>query len=170
MARSCSRTREARRSTARACGASVASFVLSLDDGREVDTLAVGQEGAVAGIVNQDRLPAYSRIIVQRGGKFVTLEATKLEAAKQRSLAMRGLFARYADGLIAQLLQSIACNAAHSIEQRTARWIAAAIERTGEDILPMNGPAVLPEGGRFLPKPYSPTQLAATLREITADR
>jgi CheY-like chemotaxis protein len=31
-------------------------------------------------------------------------------------------------------------------------------------------PAVLPEGGRFLPKPYSPTQLAATLREITADR
>jgi hypothetical protein len=119
------------------CGASVASFVLSLDDGREVDTLVVGQEGAVAGIVNQGRLPAYSRINVQRGGKFVTLEATKLEAAKQRSSAMRGLFARYADGLIAQLLQSIACNAAHSIEQRTARWIAAAIERTGEDILPM---------------------------------
>jgi CRP-like cAMP-binding protein len=119
------------------CGASVASFVLSLDDGREVDTLVVGQEGAVAGIVNQSRLPAYSRITVQRGGKFVTLEATKLEAAKQRSSAMRGLFARYADGLIAQLLQSIACNAAHSIEQRTARWIAAGVERTGEDILPM---------------------------------
>ena len=96
----------------------------------------MGQEGAVAGIVNQGRLPAYSRIIVQRGGKFVTLEATKLEAAKQRSVAMRGLFARYADGLIAQLLQSIACNAAHSIEQRTARWIAAAIDRTGEVYCP----------------------------------
>jgi Crp-like helix-turn-helix domain len=119
------------------CGASLASFVLSLDDGREVDTLVVGQEGAVAGIVNHRRLPAYSRITVQRGGKFVTPESTKLEAAKQRSAAMRGLFARYTDGLIAQLLQSIACNAAHSIEQRTARWIAAAIERTGEDILPM---------------------------------
>ena len=119
------------------CGASVASFVLSLEDGREVDTLVVGQEGAVAGIVNQGRLPAYSRITVWRGGKFVTLEATKLEAAKQRSSAMRELFARYADGLIAQLLQSIACNAAHSIEQRTARWIAVAIERTGQDTLPM---------------------------------
>ncbi|MGC2027431.1 response regulator [Bradyrhizobium sp.] len=28
------------------------------------------------------------------------------------------------------------------------------------------GPDELPEGGRFLPKPYSPTQLAATLREL----
>ena len=26
----------------------------------------------------------------------------------------------------------------------------------------------LPEGGRFLPKPYDPTQLTATLRELTA--
>jgi len=25
----------------------------------------------------------------------------------------------------------------------------------------------LPEGGRFLPKPYDPTQLTATLRELT---
>jgi hypothetical protein len=30
-------------------------------------SVVVGQEGAVAGIVNQSRLPAYSRITVQRG-------------------------------------------------------------------------------------------------------
>jgi CheY-like chemotaxis protein len=30
-------------------------------------------------------------------------------------------------------------------------------------------PDDLPQGGRFLPKPYSSTQLAATLRELTAD-
>ena len=27
----------------------------------------------------------------------------------------------------------------------------------------------LPEGGRFLPKPYDPTQLTATLQELTVD-
>ena len=27
----------------------------------------------------------------------------------------------------------------------------------------------LPEGGRFLPKPYGPTQLTATLQELTVD-
>jgi len=30
-------------------------------------------------------------------------------------------------------------------------------------------PGDLPEGGRFLPKPYNPTQLTATLRELTVD-
>ncbi len=41
----------------------------------------------------------------------------------------------YADCLMAQVFQSVACNAAHSIEQRTAKWLLAAAERTGaEDI------------------------------------
>ena len=30
-------------------------------------------------------------------------------------------------------------------------------------------PNDLPKGGRFLPKPYDPTQLAATLRELTVN-
>jgi CheY-like chemotaxis protein len=30
-------------------------------------------------------------------------------------------------------------------------------------------PDDLPEGGRFLPKPYNPTQLMATLQELTVD-
>ena len=30
-------------------------------------------------------------------------------------------------------------------------------------------PDDLPKGGRFLPKPYDPTQLAATLRELTVN-
>ena len=31
-------------------------------------------------------------------------------------------------------------------------------------------PGDLPEGGRFLPKPYNPSQLTATLQELTVDR
>ena len=31
-------------------------------------------------------------------------------------------------------------------------------------------PGDLPEGGRVLPKPYNPTQLTATLRELAVDR
>jgi hypothetical protein len=30
-------------------------------------------------------------------------------------------------------------------------------------------PADLPEGGRFIPKPYNPVQLAETLQDLTAD-
>jgi CRP-like cAMP-binding protein len=47
------------------------------------------------------------------------------------------LFARYADCLLAQILQSTACNATHSIEQRAAKWIIAAAERTQREPVPL---------------------------------
>src|SRR5260370_26398298 len=40
--------------------------------------------------------------------------------------------------MLAQILQSTACNAIHSIEQRTAKWIISAMERTdGDNIVPL---------------------------------
>ena len=46
---------------------------------------------------------------------------------------MRNIFARYADCMLAQIFQATACNAIHSIEQRTAKWIISAMERTDGD-------------------------------------
>ena len=40
--------------------------------------------------------------------------------------------------MLAQIFQSTACNAIHSIEQRTAKWIISAMERTdGDDVVPL---------------------------------
>jgi CRP-like cAMP-binding protein len=38
---------------------------------------------------------------------------------------------------MAQVFQSVACNAAHSIEQRTAKWLISAIDRTSDARLPL---------------------------------
>ena len=120
------------------CGPSLASFMVPSEDGRDVETILVGREGAVGGIVSQGYLPAYSRIMVKFGGPFVRLQVRKLEAAKLKSATLRNVFARYADCLLAQIFQATACNAIHSIEQRTAKWIISAMERTnGEDVVPL---------------------------------
>jgi hypothetical protein len=120
------------------CGPSLASFLVPNEDGRDVETILVGREGAVGGIVSQGHLPAYTRIMVKFGGPFARLPIGKLEAAKTRSATLRNVFARYADCLLAQILQSTACNAIHSIEQRTAKWIISAMERTdGDNIVPL---------------------------------
>jgi hypothetical protein len=120
------------------CGPSLASFLVPSEDGRDVETILVGREGAVGGIVSQGHLPAYTRIMVKFGGPFARLPIGKLEAAKTRSATLRNVFARYADCLLAQILQSTACNAIHSIEQRTAKWILSAMERTnGDNIVPL---------------------------------
>jgi hypothetical protein len=120
------------------CGPSLATFLVSNEDGRDVETVLVGREGAVGGIVSEGSLPAYTRISVKFGGPFARIHVGKLEAAKQRSTSLRNIFARYADCLLAQIFQSTACNAVHSIEQRTAKWILAAMERTdGDDSVPL---------------------------------
>jgi hypothetical protein len=120
------------------CGASLASYLVANEDGRDVETVLVGREGAVGGIVSLGYLPAYTRITVKFGGPFVHLPVNKLDAAKTTSASLRNVFARYADCLLAQMFQSTACNAIHSIEQRTAKWIISAMERTeGANIVPL---------------------------------
>ncbi|MCS0494994.1 Crp/Fnr family transcriptional regulator [Ancylobacter mangrovi] len=115
------------------CGPTLISFMVVLDEGRPVEITPVGREGAVGGIVSQGRLPAYARAVVQIGGPILRLDTVELERAKSASSSLRNLFARYADCLLAQVFQSVACNAAHSIEQRTAKWLVAALDRTGGD-------------------------------------
>ncbi|MBK5961186.1 Crp/Fnr family transcriptional regulator [Rhodoplanes elegans] len=119
------------------CGPSLVSYLVGSEDGRDVETILVGREGAVGGIVSFGHLPAYCRIVVKYGGPFVRLRVTQLEAAKAQSPTLRYLFARYADCLLAQVFQSTACNAIHSIEQRAAKWILSAMDRTGDHVVPL---------------------------------
>ena len=119
------------------CGASIVSFLVVLEDGQAVETALVGREGAVGGIVSQGHLPAYARAQVQFGGRFLRMRSADLEQAKMRSLTLRHLFARYADCVMAQIFQAVACNAAHTIEQRTARWLKSAMDRTGDHEVPL---------------------------------
>jgi Crp-like helix-turn-helix domain len=120
------------------CGPSLVSYMVANEDGRDVETILVGREGAVGGIVSQGYLPAYTRIVVKFGGSFVRLPIGKLETAKLNSPSIRNIFARYADCMLAQIFQSTACNAIHSIEQRTAKWIISAMERAqGESVVPL---------------------------------
>lgn len=112
--------------------ATLVSFMVMLQEGRGVETVMVGREGAIGGIVSHGQIPAYCRSIVLFPGKMLTIETAKLEEIKMERLHIRHFFARYSDCLLAQIFQSVACNAAHSIEQRTAKWLLATIDRTGE--------------------------------------
>jgi CRP-like cAMP-binding protein len=119
------------------CGSSLIAFMVMMRDGRDIETALVGREGAAGGIVSNGRLPAFSRAVVLSSGTFLKVETKALEDAKAKSITLRHLFTRYADCLLAQVFQSVACNAVHTIEQRAARWILAALDRTGSDDLPM---------------------------------
>lgn len=119
------------------CGPALVSFMVAFEDGKTAETALIGREGAIGGIVSQGRLPAFARSIVQYPGRFQRLPVARLAAAKAASPSLDRLFARYADCVVAQIFQAVACSATHGIEQRLARWLLATRDRTGELHVPV---------------------------------
>ena len=113
----------------------IASLVLNLQDGNSAETAMIGLEGAIGGIVSNGHKPAFARAIVQIGGPALMLSTDDLEAAKQQSPTLRDHFASYADCLLAQVLQSVACNALHDFDARLARWLLMVHDRASDDEL-----------------------------------
>ncbi|MDQ0395728.1 Crp/Fnr family transcriptional regulator [Labrys monachus] len=110
---------------------SIASLLLDLREGATAEAAMIGQEGAVGGIVSDGNKPAFARGAVQVAGTALRVPIEALEAAKQRSPTLRDHFARYADCLLAQVLQSVACNAVHDLDARLARWLLSTQDRIG---------------------------------------
>jgi CRP-like cAMP-binding protein len=113
------------------------SLLVDLADGRTMEVATIGKEGAVGGIVSCGRPPAFARAEVQIPGSAIRIDIKALEAAKARSSHVRDVFCRYADALLAQIMQSVACNAAHPLEARLCRWLLTTQDRSGGEELPL---------------------------------
>jgi CRP-like cAMP-binding protein len=118
------------------CSAMV-SLVAVMAGGETAGTELIGAEGAVGSLMSARPLPAIAQAVVQVSGDVLTLPAEALERAFARSAPLRDHFARYADCLLAQFLQSIACNRRHGLEQRLPGWLLSMRERLGEDEVAM---------------------------------
>jgi hypothetical protein len=113
------------------------SLAIDLEDGSSVEVASIGKEGAAGGIVSCGDARAFGRALVQIGGPAFRIALPALEAAKARSSAIRSLFCRYSDALLAQVMQSVACNAAHPMEARLCRWLLTSLDRVGSQDLPL---------------------------------
>lgn len=119
------------------CEGTLVSLAVPLPDGHRVEAALVGREGAVGGLVSRGCKPAYARCIAQVGGEAWTIGIERLHEAQSRSPALTDLLVRYADCLLAQLLQSIACNVRHTLEKRMARWLLQIRDSRDDDELPL---------------------------------
>jgi CRP-like cAMP-binding protein len=113
------------------------SLIVVTPSGETAETGLIGAEGAVGGLISSGHRPAYVRAAVQIPGDVLRISIDDIETAKAKSPRVHDLFARYADCLLAQLLQTIACNALHSLEQRLPRWLLSVHQRQGTDELPL---------------------------------
>ena len=115
-------------------GPTMISMTVDLSGGRSAEVASVGREGAVGGIVSCGHAPAYSRAEVLVPGQAFQVPMEALEDAKSRSPFISNLFCRFSDFLLAEVMQSVVCNAFHSIPERAARWLLHAQDRAGDRI------------------------------------
>jgi CRP-like cAMP-binding protein len=115
-------------------GGGFISMVTVLNDGGMVEVATIGREGVlgVSALLNGD--PSPSAAMVQ--GETDTcyrMPADVFRAEVDRRDAFHDLMVRYAQALGGFIMQSTACNAVHSVEQRLARWLLLAHDRVGKD-------------------------------------
>ncbi|HLL29287.1 MAG TPA: Crp/Fnr family transcriptional regulator [Xanthobacteraceae bacterium] len=114
------------------------SIVALLKDGdKAVEVATIGNEGAAGTVTGFGPSHAFNRAIVQVSGLMSWLDARHLEAAVQRSNALRNHIVRYNELVTAQIQQSVACNALHTVQARLSRWLLQTHERIDSNIIPL---------------------------------
>ena len=113
----------------------VVSLVRELTDGRVAEMATFGREALVGLVFDGIPLQAFGRYIVQMPGAASRIETARLQKAAGARPGIRNMILRYTEMLMALTLQSVACNAVHSVEARASRWIVATHDRVNRDDL-----------------------------------
>jgi len=111
------------------------SLVAQLGSGEQAEVGIIGRDG-------MSGLPLYAgarnlmfRAAVQIPGEALVADADVVVKAQERSPAVRQVIERATSSLIALMGQTAACNRAHDVEQRLARWLLVSRDAAGEEAL-----------------------------------
>jgi CRP-like cAMP-binding protein len=119
-------------------GGGFASVVTVLKDGSMVEVATIGREGMLGMSAALNRDPSPSAAMVQAEiDTCYTMSAAAFRREMDRRGAFYDLLTRYGQALIGFIMQSTACNAVHSVEQRLSRWLLLAHDRVGTDEFPL---------------------------------
>jgi CRP-like cAMP-binding protein len=113
------------------------SLLVVMREGQTIEIATVGSEGAVGTCAALGHRRAFTRAVVQVPGLAWSVSASLLQRALAQSERMRDVVLRYRDSLMAQVLQTAACNALHPIEGRLARRLLQTADRIPADLLPL---------------------------------
>ena len=113
------------------------SLVAVMQSGADVETATIGRAGVIGASAGLGAKQSVGRAIVQLPGTGAWLSACQFHAAANRSQGIRDLIVRYNDLLLAQVQQSVVCNALHTMEGRLCRWLLQAHDCMDGNAIPL---------------------------------
>jgi CRP-like cAMP-binding protein len=111
----------------------VISLMTLMENGAAIESATIGREGALGLMAAVAPRQSLSRAIVQTPTRASRISASTLQEAWHRSLKVRDLVDRHTEALFGHAIQSVACNALHSVEARFARWLLTCHDRISND-------------------------------------
>jgi CRP-like cAMP-binding protein len=117
------------------CG--VISVVAVYPDGSIIEMATIGREGGTGFQAVFGAKSSSARLLVQVPGTAARMPRRDFAHAMETMPAFRGLIQGHVLAFLEQVMVSAACNGAHSVRQRLARWLLVMRDRHDEDALPL---------------------------------
>ena len=113
------------------------SLLAPMADGDAVEVGTVGNEGMVCVSVALGSDASPHRATSQVPGRAFRIRTSDFHEVAPPGHPLHGLALRYAEALMVQIAQSVACNRAHTVSQRMARWLCMTHDRVGSEEFPL---------------------------------
>lgn len=108
-----------------------------VDERRTVEVWLTGREGVIAIPVVLGSTVSPHRRIAPLGGMALRMLADHAREAMRTIPSFNRLLLRYVHAVLVQTAQVGACKSAHRLDQRLARWLATACDRSEDTTLPL---------------------------------
>jgi CRP-like cAMP-binding protein len=113
----------------------VVSVVAVYTDGSVIEMATIGREGCTAVQAVLGAKVSSVRFLVQIPGSAAKMSRAAFTRAMGSMPSFRNLMYAYAQAFLEQVLVSVACNGAHSLKERLARWLLMMRDRGDDDAL-----------------------------------
>jgi CRP-like cAMP-binding protein len=111
----------------------IISCVVELIGGSAITTGMIGRDGAFGALQALDGWLSLNLVVVQIPGIASVIDAAHLVKAAEAQPALRRILLKYDQFVLAQVQQTAACNALHSVQMRTCKWLLRMQELAGSD-------------------------------------
>jgi CRP-like cAMP-binding protein len=115
----------------------VVSVVAVYADGNIIEMATIGREGCTGFQAVFGAKSSSAQFLVQIPGSAATMSRAAFTRAMASMPSFRSLMYTYVHAFLEQILVSVACNGAHSLKERLARWLLAMRDRSDGDALPI---------------------------------
>jgi CRP-like cAMP-binding protein len=116
----------------------VVSVVAVYSDGSIIEMATVGREGCTGFQAFFGEKESSVRLLVQISGSASKLSCTAFTRAMKSMPSFQNVMSSYVHAFLEQVLVSVACNGAHTVKQRLARWLLMMRDRSDDETLPIS--------------------------------